>query len=175
MLKSVIRRMKDFVEYHLVGFSLPSVLRLIRNSFIKIIKIRGFAIYFFMCFVLMYKILIPQINISEASIHIEPIEKPVQCYSSSDKIIGKDMALKLPAKTVYTINDFNMLTKEELICIKGIGNKTAGLIIEYKNINGDFKSFEQLLEIKGIGEKKLISIKNQLKVFRNRKGGSVEY
>ena len=39
--------------------------------------------------------------------------------------------------------------------LKGIGLKKAAAIIEWRNTNGQFTSLEQLLEVKGIGQKTL--------------------
>ena len=42
--------------------------------------------------------------------------------------------------------------------LNGVGPKTAELIIDYRNENGPFVSVDQLLEIKGIGEKTMEKI-----------------
>jgi len=43
--------------------------------------------------------------------------------------------------------------------IRGIGEKTANRIISYRNSNG-FNSIDDLLNVKGIGKKRLERIKN---------------
>lgn len=45
-----------------------------------------------------------------------------------------------------------------LMAIRGIGEKTAGFILEYRHEHGPFQSLQGLLEVKGIGEKKLEKI-----------------
>lgn len=51
--------------------------------------------------------------------------------------------------------NLNTATKEELMLIDGIGEKTAEKIIAHRDAIGGFTSLEQLLDIEGIGEKKL--------------------
>ncbi|MCP4723770.1 MAG: helix-hairpin-helix domain-containing protein [bacterium] len=53
----------------------------------------------------------------------------------------------------------NRITKEELITINSIGEKTAQNIIEFREKNGPLTSCEDLLAIPGIGEKRLLKIK----------------
>lgn len=59
----------------------------------------------------------------------------------------------------YQLPNINSAKAEELKSIPGIGDTLAKRIIEYRNITGGFKTFEELLQINGIGEKKLESIK----------------
>lgn len=58
----------------------------------------------------------------------------------------------------YDLDDFNQLTLEQLKHFKGIGDVTASSIIDYIILNGRLNSFNELIEIKGIGEKKLQGI-----------------
>lgn|GEM_PF-3979548 len=58
----------------------------------------------------------------------------------------------------YDLNAFNQLPEEMLCHFKGIGEATASAIIGYREAHGGFKSFEELIEVPGIGEKKLASI-----------------
>lgn len=48
--------------------------------------------------------------------------------------------------------------------LAGIGEKTAIKIVEYRKANGPFKAVEDLTNIKGIGEKKLAKIKQDIKL-----------
>lgn len=46
--------------------------------------------------------------------------------------------------------------------LKGIGLKKAEAIVEWRSRNGDFTDVDQLLEIKGIGEKILLTNKEKI-------------
>lgn len=52
--------------------------------------------------------------------------------------------------------DINNATKAELSQLVGIGEKYAERIIEYRKKNGNFKKVEDLLNVKGIGQKTLL-------------------
>lgn len=54
----------------------------------------------------------------------------------------------------------NTATLEELVALPGIGEVIAKRIIEYRETHGPFRRPEDLLEVKGIGPKKLEKIKD---------------
>lgn len=62
----------------------------------------------------------------------------------------------------FTIDDFNKLDKEALMKFPGIGEVTAQNVLDYINLNGPFKSFDELIQVKGIGFKKLEKILSNL-------------
>jgi competence protein ComEA len=51
--------------------------------------------------------------------------------------------------------DLNGADAAALARVKGIGEKTAQAIIEYRKAHGPFRELRDLLQVKGIGEKKL--------------------
>ena len=55
----------------------------------------------------------------------------------------------------HKIVNINSWQTEELARLPGIGETLAQRIIEYHRMHGPFKSKEELLQVKGIGEKKL--------------------
>lgn len=63
------------------------------------------------------------------------------------------------AATQISINsaDAEMLTQ-----VPGIGPKTADEIVKYRESAGKITNFDQLLNVKGIGEKKLAKLKPYL-------------
>ena len=60
--------------------------------------------------------------------------------------------------------DLNTATEEQLISLPGIGEELAGRIIAYRDEVGAFVSVDELLNVKGIGEKKLADIRPYLYV-----------
>jgi comEA protein len=66
-------------------------------------------------------------------------------------------------KIVFPV-DINTATSKELIAIPGIGEVLSKRIIDYREKNGPFKSLEDLVKVKGIGEKTLEKIKPYIKI-----------
>lgn len=60
--------------------------------------------------------------------------------------------------------NLNTATSEQLITLPGIGPSYAERILEWRNKNGNFTSIDQLLQIKGIGEKRLEELRPLLEV-----------
>ena len=60
--------------------------------------------------------------------------------------------------------DINQAKTEELIPLKGIGPVIAERIVHYRQENGPFHSPNALLGVKGIGPKKLESIKKHIRI-----------
>jgi len=76
------------------------------------------------------------------------------------------MALLLSTGMAFAADKINVntATQEELQTLNGIGASTAAAIIDYRDQIGEFKSINSLLEVKGIGEKKLAKLSDQLTV-----------
>jgi len=62
------------------------------------------------------------------------------------------------AATKPVIN-LNTATVDQLETLPGIGRKTAERIIEYRTKSGGFKRIEDLMNVKGIGEKSFLKLK----------------
>lgn len=55
--------------------------------------------------------------------------------------------------------NINAATIDQLETLPGIGRKTAERIIEYRTKSGGFKRIEDLMNVKGIGEKSFLKLK----------------
>jgi competence protein ComEA len=63
--------------------------------------------------------------------------------------------------------NINTAGVEELMALPGIGKAYAERILEYRQKNGPFKTAEDLLNVRGIGEKTFEKIKDRLTVGKN--------
>lgn len=75
----------------------------------------------------------------------------------SDTIVSENTQV-----TVIFPLDINSASVEELVMVKGIGEITANKIVEYRGINGYFYSMDELLNVDGIGKKKLTALNGYL-------------
>jgi competence protein ComEA len=69
-----------------------------------------------------------------------------------------------PAGSTTAIVNLNSATAADLETLPGIGAKTAARIVEYRQKNGPFKKVEELMNVRGIGEKNFLKLKPQLTV-----------
>ena len=86
-------------------------------------------------------------------------------YKSVATIVGAILAACLLLSTPVFAGDMlnvNTATIEQLEEIKGIGEKTAEAIVQYREDHGPFASIDDLIQVKGIGEKKLESLREHL-------------
>jgi competence protein ComEA len=60
--------------------------------------------------------------------------------------------------------NLNTATVADLQALPGVGASTAKLIIEHREKNGGFKKIEELMNIKGIGEKSFLKLKPMVTV-----------
>ena len=68
------------------------------------------------------------------------------------------------APSVTTPVNLNTATVSDLQALPGVGAATARLIIEHREKNGGFKKVEELMNIKGIGEKSFLKLKPMVTV-----------
>lgn len=89
----------------------------------------------------------------------------VQNQIQEKKYAGEVIEEKQVAEAVVTksetfqIVNINTATQAQLMSLNGIGEAYATRIIEYRELNDGFKSVEELVNVKGIGNKRLENIK----------------
>jgi competence protein ComEA len=62
------------------------------------------------------------------------------------------------------IVNLNTATVTDLQTLPGIGATVAARILEYREKNGPFKKIEELMNVRGIGEKSFLKLRSQVTV-----------
>ena len=69
-----------------------------------------------------------------------------------------------PEEVEVTLVDLNTAEAEELATLPGIGEGLAKRIVDYRTEHGPFEGPEGLMEVSGIGEKKLEELRDYITV-----------
>jgi competence protein ComEA len=77
-------------------------------------------------------------------------------------VSGTAMAAGKPAPTAKV--NINTATVEQLTTLPGVGPKLAARIVEYRQKSGTFRSAQELMNVKGVGEKNFAKIEPWLSV-----------
>jgi competence protein ComEA len=64
--------------------------------------------------------------------------------------------------------NLNSATSAQLEALPGIGKATAERIVEYRQKNGGFKKVEDLMNVRGVGEKSFLKLKPLITVAQSR-------
>lgn len=100
------------------------------------------------------------ISVSADTSNSAPIPVDVSSLNQSDPNPRSRAKPASTPKAVFTgKRSINHASALELTSISGLGAKTAQFIVKYRNEHGPFKDLKELLQIKGIGEKKLEKFK----------------
>lgn len=85
---------------------------------------------------------------------------------------GGGRAAKPPVTATVMSTDvvnLNSATAVQIASLPGIGPKTAELVVQYRTKNGPFKKIEEIMNVRGIGEKSFLRIKDRLTVADAKK------
>jgi competence protein ComEA len=83
-------------------------------------------------------------------------------FSAEEKVDAPSSSQQVIIEESVNINVAN--AAEISSTLKGIGLKKAEAIVTWRNTNGQFSSLDQLLEVKGVGEKTLLQNKHKIKL-----------
>ncbi len=84
---------------------------------------------------------------------------------------GQVFAQSAPAAGARKV-DLNTANLADLDTLPGIGPTTAARIIDFRTKNGNFKKAEDLMSVKGIGEKKFLKLKDRITVSGGAPAGA---
>jgi competence protein ComEA len=69
-----------------------------------------------------------------------------------------------PGASPAVLVNINTASVADFEALPGVGAKTAARIVEYRQKNGPFKKVEELMNVRGVGEKSFLKLKPQLTV-----------
>lgn len=85
----------------------------------------------------------------------------------SSPLAAAQRATKPPMAAAVVSTDvinLNSATAAQIASLPGIGPKTADLVVQYRTKNGPFKKIEEIMNVRGVGEKSFLKIKDRLTV-----------
>jgi competence protein ComEA len=104
---------------------------------------------------------------------------PVAVFLSLSALAARPALAQAPAgahaaakSTPAGLVNLNTATVADLEGLPGIGAKTAARIVEYRQKNGPFKKVEELMNVRGVGEKNFLKLKPQITVSAPRAEGN---
>ena len=74
------------------------------------------------------------------------------------------VVLLLLVSAMFAKVDINNANIKDLQTLKGVGDKKAQMIVDYRTKNGEFKSIEDLMKVDGIGKKIIEDNKKELEI-----------
>lgn len=60
--------------------------------------------------------------------------------------------------------NINIATADELTALPGIGDALAAAIVDYRQENGSFSAIEDIMNVKGIGEKRFEALRDYITI-----------
>jgi competence protein ComEA len=90
---------------------------------------------------------------------------PTAVAAGQAKVAAPAVAKTAAPAAIVNINTASVTDFESL---PGLGAKTAARIVEYRQKNGPFKKIEELMNVRGVGEKNFLKLKPQLTVAASK-------
>lgn len=116
----------------------------------------------------------PQANLQEGDLsptrqlEADPIFQSAEneVYTQGTQVDEVAVKPQTPAATPKYSGPVNINTasKEQLMTLNGIGEVKAAAILEYRRENGNFYTVDELINVKGIGEKTLEKIRANVRI-----------
>ena len=109
--------------------------------------------------------------------HSLPVLVVVSLLAASPHATVAQTATRTSAKTTSSpsvgVVNINAASATDLEALPGIGAKTAARIVEYRQKNGPFKKIEELMNVRGVGEKNFLKLKPQISIAAKAEGSAV--
>lgn len=102
-------------------------------------------------------------RLNELEIRIKEKASLIDSNLAADNLLLAKSQLSSTSNLNLIIN-INTANVEELTNLPKVGPVLAERIVEYRNINGLFKNIDEIKKVKGIGDKKLASIKPHITI-----------
>ena len=105
--------------------------------------------------------------------HSLPVLVVVSLLAASPHTAVAQTATRTSAKTTPAsvgVVNINAASASDLEALPGIGAKTAARIVEYRQKNGPFKKIEELMNVRGVGEKNFLKLKPQISIAAKAEG-----
>jgi competence protein ComEA len=104
---------------------------------------------------------------------VEPLPHSASARRDEPTILSKELPMyrlllalliALASQVAGAALNLNTATREELIAVSGIGPARAQAILDYRAQHGAFKSVDELKSVKGIGAKRLETLRSEFTV-----------
>ncbi len=82
---------------------------------------------------------------------------------------GLSSPMAAPDKEESSLVDINTASTAELVSVPGIGEALAQRIVEFREKNGPFETVDDLLKVRGIGERSLAKFRHLLMASKPKK------
>jgi competence protein ComEA len=92
-------------------------------------------------------------------------------WAQADKAPAKSSTARQRATPGAPVN-LNAASLAQLQTLPGVGASTAQRIVDYRQKNGAFKKVEELMNVKGLGEKSFLKLKPLVTIAADKNAGA---